>query len=305
MKVTADDSTDLTLTSSGEDMAMRIVADAAGIADPNGSAQLSATAVNFANATGHMGTWTQAESLAAISDPNLLAQRLNTLLELRAGTWDQLSSRPSGHPQLASNWPPDPTLPVLPSGFAWAPGDAVLRDYPHLGIVDETPTRLMQVAWDFTPHGIIAPQAQYFIYPRGVWWTLRRFRQDSIAAKRNYMGQLAKYPGTPGGITGTVTSSPATFAADRYTRLALPANPSKSGRVWLKVTRKYDRTIQWTIEVNGISTGIPVNTVGEYEVSAFAAVFDPVVQQEMYARLVTAASPWDTVEYVLLTVPTI
>lgn len=298
IRVGTDDSTDLSLTSSGEDQAAMLQADASGIADPNGTAQLSATAINFEQATGHMFAVTETESLSDITDPGLLAQRLGTLLALRSGVWDQVASRPPGHPVITETWPP-PLVP-LPGKFAYLPGDGVLRDYPEFGVVDTSPTPLMSVAWDFTPFGIIAPQASYFTYPRGTYWTLRKFRQQAVAGKRNYQGQLATYPGSIGGQTGTAGGSPPTIAADEYSRLLLPANPKNLRRVTLNVTEKMNPATPWTIEINGANTGIPVLAVGEYVVTAFAGSVSASTQQQMVARLVTTAGTTDTVEYVLL-----
>lgn len=299
LKVRTGGTTDLGLTSTGEDMAARIVADAQGIADPTGSAQLSASVVNYATATGHMFCATQAESLSDITDARLLSQRLSTLLALRSGTWDRVASRPDGHPQLADSWPPA-TVP-LPARFAFEPGDAVLRDYPAFGIVDTSPTQLASVAWDLTPHGVSAPVASYFVYPRGLLWTLRQHRKDAIAGKRNYQQQLAVYQGSFGGRTGTAVGSPATPATDLYSRLALPVNIGKVQRVVLSVTTKLDSAITWGLEVNGILTAISVRTATEYDISAFAGAYVVGLQPQMVARLIPpgAGTPYDTVEYFL------
>jgi hypothetical protein len=298
VRVGTSDTTNLSLTSSGEDQAVMIAADASGIADPNGTAQLSAIAVNYAQATNHMFAVTESESLSDITDPNLLAQRLNTLLALRSGTWDQVASNPPGHPVIADAWPP-PVVP-LPAKFAYLPGDGVLRDYPEFGIVDTTPTQLMSIAWDFTPFGIIAPQASYFIYPRGTYWTLRRFRQQSVASQRNFQGQLGQYTGTMGGYAGTAGGMPATVAADGYSRLPIPANATDLGTVWLHVMLKLDPTITWTIEVNGINTGIQVKGAGLYDITAWAAAASPGTQLRVFAHLIPPGGATDTVEYALL-----
>ena len=265
VQVNQDDTTDMTLASTGQDMAVRLVGDAQGIADPNGAQQLSATVIDYANVKGHMFAATEVDSFSDITDPQLLQQRMSTELALRSGTWDQLSSRPQGHPMLAQTWPPNPTLPVLPLKFAWQPGDGVMRNYWQLGLVDQTPTPLASVAWDFSPHAIIAPQATYRIYPRGAFWTLRKFRQQDTAHNRNYQGQLAERTGTTGGITGTIAASPAAAALDQYARIST----RRATKVWLDVTRKLDSTVQWTIEINGASTGILVNFPGLYDVTSY------------------------------------
>lgn len=299
--ITEDDSTELGVQSSGEDMAVRIVADAQGIADPSSSAQLSAIVVNYPNARGHIFAATQADSASDITDPGLLQQRLGTLLELRSGTWDQIAARPSGHPMRVEDWPPA-TVP-LPSGFTWMPGDGVLRRYRTLGVVDQTPAQLASVLWDCTPDGIIAPQTSWRIYPRGSYWTLKAFSRQQIAGKRNYQGQLVERSGTFGGRTGTTgdARSPATGAAEQYSRIPLPVDPRKLQALGLIVLSKFDHTIQWTIEVNGHSTGILVNTAAAkpYDISAYAAA-GSMSQPMLVARLVPPGGTFDTVEYMLV-----
>nr|MDP9167259.1 hypothetical protein [Actinomycetota bacterium] len=265
VKVTSDDSTGLALISSGEDMAARIVADAQGIADPAGAAQLSASLIDHARARGHMFTATEVESLSDITDPNLLRQRLASRLALRSRVWDDIASRPPGHPELAEQWPPNPTLAVLPSKFAWEPGDGLLRAFEELATIDDQPTQLSAVIWDFHPHGVIAPQARFRTYPRGLYWTLRAFRQEDTAHNRNYQQQLAERNGTTGGVTGTIAASPAAAALDGYSRMST----SSVTRVWLDVTRKIDPTVQWTIEVNGANTGVKVNAPARYDISGW------------------------------------
>jgi hypothetical protein len=299
--VTENDSTEIGLQSSGEDMAVRIVADAQGIADPSSSAQLSAIVVNYPNARGHIFCATQADSASDITDPGLLQQRLGTLLELRSGTWDQIAARPPGHPMRVEDWPPATT--VLPLGFAWEPGDGVLRKMRTIGLVDQTPAQLASVIWDCTPDGIIAPQTSWRIYPRGSYWTLKAFSRQQIAGKRNYQGQLVERSGTFGGRTGTTgdARSPATGAAEQYSRLPLPVDPRKVQSVGLIVLSKFDATIQWTIEVNGHSTGILVNTSSPrpYDVTPYAAG-NSMAQPMLVARLTPPGGTFDTVEYMLV-----
>lgn len=299
IRVSEDDATELAVNSSGEDMAIKLVADAQGLADPSSSAQLSATVVDYGQAKGHMLTVTDVESLSDITDRNLLSQRLTTLLALRSGTWDQITSRPQGFPALVDNWPA-PTV-SLPTRFAYEPGDGVFRKYPRLGVVDLTPQQLMQIAWDFTPYSIQAPQAAFYIYPRNVYLTLRRYRQQAQAHDRNYQGQTATYQGTLGGRTGTAGGSPTTVAADQYSRLVLPATAAKSQKVWLAVTVKLDTTKQWTVEVNGATTPILANSAGRYDVSAYIGEQVSGTQRQMVARLIPpGAGTYDSAEWMLV-----
>jgi hypothetical protein len=292
-KISDTDSTDLQLTSSGEDLAARIVGDAAGIADPNGSSQLSAVAVDFTRATGHMFCATAVESLSDITDPQLLAQRLRTLLALRSGPWDQIASRPPGHPELVSDWPV-PVLPVLPTKFAWEPGDGVLRSYPRLGTVDTQPQQLSSLLWDFHPDAIAAPQANFRPYPRGVYWTLRKQALARTATERTYQGQGAERNGTVGGVTGTIAASPTAAALDSYSRISTRGVT----KVWLDVTRKLG-TVAWSIEINGIATAITVASPGRYDVSTYLSAQAVTTDQYMIARLTTAVAPFDSVEFAL------
>lgn len=229
-----------------------IMADGAGVADPKGTAQLTAEMLNYDEASGHLALMTGFESLAEITHRPLLQQRLQSLLALSASPWEEVAVRARGLREPVDRWP----LPATGASgemllFDWSPGDGVRLELPALGVVDETPRQIMGIARDFNPDGIKPPVATFRQRPRSFSDTLRQLKRQAVLPQRNYQGQLVVLPASLGASWG-----------DTYSRVAFPADPSRIVSVSFVVDYK-DDTSPWEVDVGGVNR-FRVTTTGQY-----------------------------------------
>lgn len=251
------ESTDLSRQVTLDQRADALQADAAGIADPAGTVQLTAEALNLPALTQHMTIGQDYESLADITDQALLEQRLATLLALRASPWEEVAARPPGGREYLDAWPLTGTL----AEFAWAPGDGIRLNLPTIGVVDNTPRQILGLARDYTPSGVRPPTASFRPRPRSLIAALRDLRRVALAPQRNYQQQLAV-------TAGSLGSSIAAAAPDAYTRIYI-ASLDRVAAGSLEVVNKSDASA-WDLEVNG-TVRLSVTVPGSYDVTSWLA----------------------------------
>lgn len=257
-----DRATDLASEGDAADAVDRLLVDAAGIADPKGAEQLTASVVNdpAVNAPGgHLFLSTGAESLPEVTEPNLLEQRASSLLALRSGPNEQVAARPTDAAQeLTDTFPLTGAL----ARRRWRPGDGLRLALEDLSVVDDTPRQLLAISWPLYRQGAGAPSVGWRQRPRGLRAFLRRIARVSFAAQRNYQGQSGVITGTFGATAG---------AADGYSRAPLPEDLSRVVEATLVVEAITGPT--GTVEINGAATAPPVlvNSVGRYDVTRFIA----------------------------------
>jgi hypothetical protein len=196
VELSEDDDTDLQVQVTAEDCVDVLMADAQGLADPTGSAQLSAEVINFPGIDQHVMVHSEAESLSEISNPELLLQRLNSLLALRSAPFEQATATiltEGGERKLV----PIPLSDAL-GEIAWRPGDGLRRRYPVLGIEDDGYVQLTVVTRKFVPDALGLPAVSFRPRTRTFRDFLARLQRQAIAPQRNYQGQLATVQGTRG-----------------------------------------------------------------------------------------------------------
>ena len=262
------EATDLSRQVSLDQRADALQADAAGIADPDGAAQLTAEALNLPALLAHMTIGQDYESLADISEQALLEQRLNTLLALRASPWEEVGARPPGGREYLDAWPLTGAL----AEFAWGPGDGIRLDLPSIGVVDTAPRQILGLAREFTPTGLRPPTASFRPRPRSLVAALRDLRRTALGPQRNYQQQLAV-------TTGSLGSSITAAAPDAYSRLYIP-NLDQLANGRLEVVNKSDQSA-WDLEVNG-TVRLSVTRPGSYDITAW------LTPGYNYARLVAS-----------------
>lgn len=264
--LTPAESTDAAVEINAEDVCDTLLADAAGISDPENSAQLTAENINYvsvreaAAVDRHMMVLSEYESLTDITDPGLLRSRLDSLLGLRSTVWEEVGARPRGHRELRDTFPLTGAL----AAFAWEPGDAIRVNDPDLDVDDLTPRQIIAPAWTFAPDGLGSPTIRFRQRPRDQQKALRTLVRSALLPQRNYQGTLVA-------ITGSHASSPAVAAVpDDFTRCSLPLDTTSVVRADLVVHAKGD-TSAGTIFVNGVTTSLTVVSPGRYDVLAYVA----------------------------------
>ena len=280
------ESTDVTVTIDAEDVSDTMLADAAGINDPANASQLTAENVNYASirdpvaANRHPAVLTDYQALADITDPNLLRTRLDSLLGLRASTWQEVGARPRGYRERRDTFP----LTGVLATFAWEPGDAVrLRD-DDVDLDDSAPRQIIAPSWPFAPDGLGSPSVRFRQRPRSQQDALRAIVRSALLPQRNYQGTLTVIPGALG-------STAPGEAPDNFTRAPLPANLADVVKAELVVARKGDAS-SWVIEINGVSTGLTLTTIGRFDVTAYIAAGTIVPGAWMFAKLTGGTSTY-------------
>jgi len=255
-----------------------LVADAAGIADPKGSGQLSAQVVDYTR--DHLALRQGYESLSDITEAPLLQTRLDSLLALRSSPNEQVGVRPSGQRDLVDTFPLTGTLARLD----WLPGDGFLRDLEEIGVKDLTPVQLTTVSWPLRPDGVGAPTIGCRQRPRSVRAAMLRLSRAIYAPRQNYQGSIALISGSLGGGGGV----------DEYSRVALPSNLSTIVRATAVVLGVGSG---WRLEVGGLDLGSPLGLVsraGRYDITDSLRAAGTGVPQA-YARLIGGTGSYQLV----------
>jgi hypothetical protein len=281
-RITEDDmGTEAQVQVAATDVVDGLVADAAGIADPRGSGQLTAQVVDYTR--DHLALRQGYESLADISEAPLLQQRMDSLLALRSSPNEQVGVRPSGQRDVVDTFPLSGSLAKLD----WEPGDGVILDLEAIGVKDLSPRQLMSVSWPLRPNGVGAPTVGFRQRPRSVKAAMQRLSRAIYAPRQNYQGSVAIVTGTTGGADSAGFTVPG--AADAYSRAPLPSNLNDVVKV-VVVVQGVTGT-GWRLEITGVDVGTPaglVDTTGRYDItdSATALGIAPII----YARLRNGAS---------------
>lgn len=160
-----------------------LIADAAGIADPNNdnADQLTVEVIDFDTAVGHLALVSDYESLSEITEENMLRQRAGALLARRSSPNEQAGVRPPGDRPVVDTFPLSNEL----SRMDWQPGDGARLALAEVSVVDQDPRQLTQRVWSFVPDGMGRPQVSFRDRPRSIKATMRRALRAGIAPQRN------------------------------------------------------------------------------------------------------------------------
>ncbi len=261
--LTPDEATDIAVKVSAGEVIDCLLGDAAGLADQENDAQLTAEEIHFdqvrpnAVSDRHMMVLSAYESLADITDPILLQTRLANMMTLRLSPWEEVSVRPRGHRELRQAWPPKAVpLPADIAAFQWEPGDGLRIVDEALDVKDQTPRQIIAPSWPFNPDGLGAPSVRFRQRPRSNQDALKALVRSVVLPNRNYQGQLAIIDGSTSDTDG----------GGLYSRVALPANLADIKAAELIVYYKTDASV-WTIRNASDSTDLfTVQTTGHYNV---------------------------------------
>jgi hypothetical protein len=230
-----------------------LIADAAGMADPKGSGQLSAQTVDYARAIDHLALRQGYESLSDISEAPLLETRIDSLLVLRSSPNEQVGVRPTGQRDLVDSFPLEGALARLD----WRPGDAPRLELEAIDVIDLSPRQLTSVSWPLRPDGIGAPTVGFRQRPRSPRAALKRLHAAIYSPRRTYQGNIAVSTGSLGGKSGV----------DEYSRVPVPTDRSNIAKAIASVSYLAGGT--YRLEVCGVDLGTDgaVPAVGRYDVT--------------------------------------
>lgn len=240
-----------------DDVADAILAEAQGLGDPSQKTQLTLEEFDFA-AVGAPYLAQEQESLSDLNLEALVRQRADSLLALHNSVWEEVGARPEGRRGLIDKFPLSGEL----AEFKWEPGDGLRLSFPEVSVVDVSPRQMKGIGWPLTPGGVGVPSASFKLRPRNLKQTLRKMLHSSLTSQRNYQGQLVKVLGQLGGNSGAQDS-------DAFSRCPMPVDIGRVIKATFVVMSKSDVS-EWTIEVNGVSTGIKFTTNGRFDVTAWA-----------------------------------
>jgi hypothetical protein len=268
------------------------MADAQGLGDTQ--QQLTAESLNYASeAPGSPFLLQEYDSLADISVPSLLSQRLDSMLALRGSAWEETTTDTDGKRQLLDQFP----VGGAAAQFAWEPGDGVRLVLPEVAVMDANPRQVLGVTWPCYPDGLGRPSLSFKARPRDLPTMLRDMHRTTLQAIRNYQGQIVTYEGSVGSV-GTSAGS------DGYSRVAVPPDMGNIIRLELVVMVKGDASA-WTFTLNGNAalTQAGVAYPGTYDLTPLLS-FSADVFGGAAARIVVGASggtsyiEWKAVAYV-------
>lgn len=258
----------------GVDLAIRadqvadsLLGEGTGLSD--NATEVVAELLEFAQLDGHLFLSQEYESLSEISIPELLLQRLSSLLGLRGSPWEEVTAKPRGYRRLVDWFPLTGQLAEL----KWRPGDGVRLSAPEVGVLDSKPRQILGVKRQIRPGGLGFPEISFRQRPRSPRETLRRFMRQATQSNRNYQRQKTV-------VVSAFTQNP-NFAA-----LPIPVTAEIISGL-LVVTRK-DDTSAMTVEVNTVNQFV-ITGMGEYpiSVSTFAG------RHEIFARLINGTGVAD------------
>ncbi len=245
----SDDATDMSVSVDAEQSADAIQADAAGLADTGGAVQLTAEEFLFDEVAGHMLIVQDSESLSDITEPALLAQRLSSLLALRAAPWEEVNARPPGFRELRDSFPLTGQL----AEFDWAPGDGIRLRLPELGVEDPSPRQITGVTREFNPAGVKPPVAAFRQRPRRFRDTLRQLKRLAVVPQRYFQGQIAA-------VASELIAGPGTA------QIVLPPNLSRVLSATVTIAQTADPATTWDVFVNdSASATLTGLRVGHYD----------------------------------------
>jgi hypothetical protein len=274
------ESTDVSIDVDAADVCDTLLADAAGISDPTNAAQLTAENINYTSilepvvANRHMMVLSEYESLTDITDPGLLATRLDSMQTLRSTPWEEVGARPRGFRERRDTFPLTGAL----AAFAWEPGDGIRIQDPDLDLNDVMPRQIIAPSWPFGPDGLGSPSVRFRQRPRSQQDALRALMRLALLPQRNYQGTLVT-------VTGSSGSVPAgSGAVDAFSRASLPMNIASVVRAELVVQSKSDTSTQ-TIAINGAATTLTLTARGRYDITPYVARNAGTAQQRIVATV--------------------
>ncbi len=269
---------DVAVEGKADDVIDGMLGDAAGIADPKGSGELTARVIDYVRALGHATLRIGYESLADITEEPLLRTRLGSLMVLKSSPNEVVGVRPAGQRDLVDTFPLTGAL----TKNRWRPGDGVRLRLDTVDVIDLSPRQLTRIAWTMRQDGIGHPVVGFRQRPRTVRDAMRRLLRLAVGGRRTYQGSFAIVTGTPG---ATSTAQ----APDGSTRAPMPTDPGTVSRATLVVRSITTTTGPWTIEVNGTATSIPIADIGRYDITPFIGA----VGQQMTARLIDGTGSYE------------
>jgi hypothetical protein len=247
------EATEVANQGNADDVADSILAEAQGLGDPSQTAQLTIEEFNLPS-LGRLYFAQEQESLSDLNIESLVRQRAESLLALHLAPWEEIGARPQGRRSLVDKFP----LAGALAEFKWEPGDGLRLDFPEINVSDVNPRQIQGINWPFVPDRLGIPTASFKQRPRNMKLTLRKMLRGTISSQRNYQGQLVKIIGALGGNTGA--------AVDAYSRCVTPVNLADIAKATLVVQVKTDAST-WTIEVNGVATGLSFNNPGAFDIT--------------------------------------
>lgn len=274
------DAFDVAVQGDAGDSVDGLLADASGLATLADGADVSYEA--FADlATSHLMYASGYESLSEISEETLLRARVESLLDLRAGVAETVGARTKGTRELVDRFP----LPVTPdlARMLWLPGDGIRLELADVGVLDQSTRQLTIIQWACRPDGAAPPVVSYRQRARGARAALERLSRAAYQPQRYYQGQLALIAG------GIATNFAGTTYGDGYSRLSLPAVTDVI-KLELVVLSKTDASA-WTVNINGVSTGLTVARAGRYDLTRFLAL--DVDAARVYCNLTGGAAQYE------------
>lgn len=246
------EASDLARAVNAEDVAHSLIGDAQGLGRDDES-QITAERVDFARTRGAFFVRTDHESLSDVSSPQLLDQRLDSLLALRGGPWEEVGAKAPGFKELLDSFP----LTGSPTEFAWTPGDGVRLRFPELDVEDVTPRQIVGVTRAFTPNGLGDFTASFRQRTRNLRAMLRKIARLQAVRNRHYQGQLTVLNGTVG-VYGS--------GVDPYSRVTVPHNVQKITKATLVVMTK-SSTGACDVSVNDTVWLSGVDNVGDFDIT--------------------------------------
>lgn len=261
----------------GDDMAEAVVGDGSGLADSgtgSSTAQLVVEALNYLAPLETLPMiLSEYEQWGDIGYGPLLAQRVQSLLGLRASPWEEVAVKVPGEPELRDTFPLTGNMALL----QWRAGDHVRLNLPRIDVVDSSPRQLLAVSRPIVNHGttgfLQAPEISFRQRPRDLKTFLRNLQRRYVSKQRTYQGQYVQTTSSLGGLTGSVAV------------VALPNNLNDIVKTEIVVTTAVDPLAPLYVYVNGVKLlEYPAIThVGRYDISAYVDRFEdsPSMQVEL------------------------
>jgi hypothetical protein len=164
-----------------EDTADCLIADAGGLQRLEGFAPYTVEAFNFDQLAGRpMLHEAYDTGQSDITEPNLLRQRLESLLTLRASPSEEVTAQPAGDRLLRGSFPVTGELAKL----KWRPGDGVRLSLPSITVQDDMPRQIVTATQQFQPTGLAGTTVGFRQRTRSPRRVLRNLVRSVVAIGR-------------------------------------------------------------------------------------------------------------------------
>lgn len=251
--IDANEALDYSTAISAEPVADTILADGSGIADQSQVTQLTLEALQFDGLEQRMMIMSEYETFGDVAATELLSQRINSQLILRASPWEEVNTAPRGAQkhEFIDAFPMAGDL----AEFFWRPGDGVRISLPEIGVMDGSPRQILGVQRSFVPEGLQTAVVSFRQRPRNLREFMRQIQRRIANKGRNYQGQIIRTTGTAGTL-----SDPSV--------IPLPANLADVQKVEITVLTNPDSPMY--LYVNGVKTNYPAITIaGTYDITPY------------------------------------